>query len=118
MTEGGRVTLHVLDTACGAPAAGLPFTLSRLADGRRITLAQGATDHDGRAPAPLLGAGALVAGSYEILFDVAAWRAAMAPAESGFYDLIPIRFVVRDPTAHYHIPLLLAPFGYSTYRGS
>ena len=59
-----------------------------------------------------------VPGCYEVVFDIAAWRAANGEAGAGFYDLIPIRFRVTDAAAHYHIPLLLSPFGYTTYRGS
>jgi len=110
--HGGRVTTHVLDTATGRPAAGLPLDLYRLESGERRHLGHFRTNQDGRCDAPLLSGDALLAGSYEVVFRVAAWR------EGGFYDEVPVRFRIADPALHYHVPLILAPFGYSTYRGS
>jgi 2-oxo-4-hydroxy-4-carboxy-5-ureidoimidazoline decarboxylase len=109
----GRLTVHALDTATGLPASGLPFSLGRLDNERTIPLGRWITNADGRCDQPLLAGDALTPGTYEILFEVGAWRSG-----PGFYDAIPIRFRVTDASAHYHIPLLLAPFGYSTYRGS
>jgi 5-hydroxyisourate hydrolase len=108
------LTLHALDTASGKPAAGLGYTVFRIAGDARTALAAGETNSDGRCGAPMLTGGALTAGIYEVLFDVAGWRG----GESGFYDLVPIRFRVADAGLHYHIPLLISPFGYTTYRGS
>lgn len=108
------LTLHALDTAGGKPAAGLPYAVFRVDGDSRIPLASGMTNADGRCQAPMLTGGALTEGVYEVLFDVASWRG----DDSGFYDLVPIRFRVRDASQHYHIPLLIAPFGYTTYRGS
>jgi 5-hydroxyisourate hydrolase len=105
----GRLTTHVLDTATGRPAAGMRITLSRSGGeglGRFITNA------DGRCDEPLLEGEALTEGVYELVFHVGAWRA------GGFYDAVPIRFCVTDPNAHHHVPLILSPFGYSTYKGS
>jgi 5-hydroxyisourate hydrolase len=116
--SGGRLTTHVLDTAAGRPAAGLPLDLYRLEGGTRHHLGRFRTNADGRCDAPLLAGAALVAGLYEIVFAVGAWRAAQGAAASGFYDEVPVRFRVADPEAHYHVPLILAPFGYATYRGS
>jgi 5-hydroxyisourate hydrolase len=116
--NGGRLTVHVLDTASGRPAAGLLLDLFRLEGDARRHLGRWRTNGDGRCDGPLLAGAALAAGNYEIVFDVAAWRAARAEPEAGFYDTVPIRFRIADPAAHYHVPLLLAPFGYSTYRGS
>jgi 5-hydroxyisourate hydrolase len=114
----GRLTVHVLDTARGKPAADLAFSLFRLdGEARTLLLAQ-RTNADGRCDAPLLSGDALRPGYYEVMFDIASWRAAHGEAEAGFYDLVPIRFRVTDAAAHYHIPLLLSPFGYTTYRGS
>ncbi len=111
---GGRLTTHVLDTASGRPGAGLRLTLSRI-DGDRIEqLGAFVTNADGRCDAPLLAGEALSAGEYELLFHVAEWR----DGGPGFYDVIPIRFRVVDPSAHHHVPLLVSPFGYATYRGS
>jgi len=114
----GRLTVHVLDTARGKPAADLPLSLFRLNGDTRTTLLMQRTNADGRCERPLLSGHALRPGCYEVMFDIASWRAANGEAEVGFYDLIPIRFRVTDTAAHYHIPLLLSPFGYTTYRGS
>lgn len=112
MSTIGRLTTHVLDTATGRPAAGMPLDLFRLDEGARTHLGSFRTNADGRCDAPLLAGDTLHPGTYEIVFAVAAWRA------GGFYDEVPIRFRVGDAAAHYHVPLILAPFGYSTYRGS
>lgn len=101
------LTTHVLDIARGRPAAGVGVTLLR--DGAEV--AHGITNADGRLDAPLLDP--LDAGAYELRFDVAAHVGADA-----FFDVVPVRFVVREPGAHHHVPLLLSPWGYSTYRGS
>lgn len=114
----GRLTVHVLDTALGQPAVGLPLSLFRIGNVDRTQLGAWRTNTDGRCDAPLLAGDALLPGTYEVLFNVKAWREIAGAAEAGFYDLIPIRFRVTDTTAHYHIPLLLSPYGYSTYRGS
>lgn len=110
----GRLTTHVLDTATGTPAAGLTLELNRRENGRWHPLGGFRTGADGRCEAPLLEGEALQAGLYEIVFHVAEWRGG-AP---GFYDAIPVRFTVTDPHAQHHVPLILSPFGYSTYRGS
>lgn len=113
------LSLHVLDTTRGQAGAGLSFTLSRIAeDGGRALLAAGKTDAAGRwLPEGALG---LTAGVHELVFEAGAYQAGFAPAgaaEPGFYDLIAIRFRMREGGGHYHIPLILSPFGYSTYRG-
>jgi len=114
----GRLTTHVLDTAAGRPVSGLTIDLYRLEGAARAHLGTFRTNADGRCDAPLLAGDALAAGAYEIIFAVGAWRAAQGAAGVGFYDEVPIRFCVGDPAGHYHVPLILAPFGYSTYRGS
>ena len=106
------LTVHVLDTAVGTPAAGLGLTLSR--DG--VVLGRHTTNADGRAEQPLLEGAALLPGTYEVAFDIEAWR--RGAADPGFYDRITIRFRVGPSPGHLHIPLLLSPYGYSTYRGS
>ena len=113
----GRLTTHVLDTATGKPAANLEVTLRR-AGGEVIKTVR--TNDDGRVDAPLLEGEALTAGGYELTFHAGAYLDATGQAgtEPRFLDEIPIRFGVSDPDAHYHVPLLLSPFGYSTYRGS
>ena len=113
----GRLTLHVLDTATGRPAAGLTVALERLASDGRETLGTWRTNADGRADAPLLAGEAMLVGTYELSFDVAGWQQATG-ATPGFYDIIPLRFRITTPDAHVHVPLLLSPFGYTTYRGS
>ena len=118
---GGRLTTHVLDTAAGRPARGLAVDLYRVeADGARRHLKRVATNADGRADGPLLEGPALERGVYELVFaagDYLRGRGVELP-EPAFLDLVPVRFGVADPAAHHHVPLLLSPFGYSTYRGS
>lgn len=120
MQSGGRLTTHVLDTATGRPAAGLRLELYRLEPAGRELVATALTDEDGRVNAPLLAGEALRGGRYEIVFQVGDYlrRQGLALAEPLFLDEVPMRFGIADPAAHYHVPLLLAPFGYSTYRGS
>ncbi len=118
MPTEARLTVHVLDTALGCPASGMPLSLFRIGNVVRAQLGVWHTNADGRCDAPLIEGAALTPGAYEIVFNVGAWRVMTGSTEPGFYDLIPIRFRVVDPAAHYHIPLLLSPFGYSTYRGS
>jgi len=115
----GRLTTHVLDTARGLPAAGLEVTLFRL-DGGRHEVARVMTNADGRCDRPLLEGDAFGAGEYELVFAAGPWFEAAGfdlPAPK-FLDTVPIRFSVADPSVHYHVPLLLSPFAYSTYRGS
>jgi 5-hydroxyisourate hydrolase len=116
----GYLTTHVLDTARGLPAAGLQITLYRLEGETRQELARMRTNADGRTDSPILPQGAFDTGSYELVFEAGAYLDALGtPTEDPrFLDLIPIRFGISDPQAHYHVPLLLSPFGYSTYRGS
>ena len=104
----GRLTTHVLDTARGRPAAGVPIELFRLDDRRPLKAV--ATNADGRTDEPLLTA--LEVGRYELLFFVGAYFG------EGLFDEVPIRFRIDDPGAHYHVPLLVSPWSYSTYRGS
>ncbi|HEX9464851.1 MAG TPA: hydroxyisourate hydrolase [Alphaproteobacteria bacterium] len=115
----GQLTTHVLDTAGGRPAAGLKIELYRL-DGARTLVKTIVTNRDGRADAPLLEGAALVRGHYELVFAVAAYfrGAGLAMTDPPFLDLVPVRFSVADETAHYHVPLLVSPYGYTTYRGS
>jgi 5-hydroxyisourate hydrolase len=104
----GRLTTHVLDTASGRPAAGVPIELFRL-DPRRPLKAV-ATNADGRTDEPLLTT--LEVGRYELLFFVGGYFG------EGLYDEVPIRFRIADADADYHVPLLVSPWSYSTYRGS
>jgi len=117
--SGGRLTTHVLDTATGRPAQGVEIVLHRLREGERERLATARTNADGRCDRPLLEGEAMRPGLYELLFrcgDYLRAGAANLP-DPLFIDEIPIRFGVAEPR-HYHVPLLLSPFGYSTYRGS
>jgi 2-oxo-4-hydroxy-4-carboxy-5-ureidoimidazoline decarboxylase len=111
---GLSLSLHVLDTARGQAAVGLTFSLSRILDAdRRVILAEGTTDGSGRwALDPAI---RLEAGIYEFLFAAEAYQARFGTP--GFYDVIAIRFRLAEAGGHYHIPLILSPFGYSTYRG-
>jgi len=115
----GKLTTHVLDTANGCPAAGIALRLSRLGTDAAV-LCTTLTNADGRCDAPLLAGGALRAGQYELVFHVGAYFAARGVQlpDPPFLDEIVLRFGVSDPAAHYHVPLLVSPFGYSTYRGS
>ena len=115
----GRLTTHVLDTALGRPASGLAVSLRR-AGKHGAPLASAVTNADGRVDKPLLQDEAMEAGSYELVFEAGAYfdRLGLSLAEPKFLDQVVIRFGIADPKAHYHVPLLLSPYGYSTYRGS
>ena len=114
----GRITTHVLDTAAGRPAAGLKVILTRL-DGVPQVLAEAVTNADGRCDKPLLEGAAFAAGQYEITFHVGEYfsRTGAQLPNPPFLDVVPLRFGVSED-AHYHVPLLVSPFAYSTYRGS
>ena len=116
----GRLTTHVLDTARGRPAEGVAIELIRDPDGERSTVASTRTNADGRTDAPLVEDGALETGVYELVFDVGAYfaGAGLQGGDPPFLGRVPVRFAVADPDAHYHVPLLVSPWSYSTYRGS
>ncbi|KAA9005500.1 2-oxo-4-hydroxy-4-carboxy-5-ureidoimidazoline decarboxylase [Paenibacillus spiritus] len=116
----GRLTTHVLDLSRGTPAPGLVVELRlREEDGGWRLLKTAVTNADGRLEKPLLEGGELAGGSYELLFRAGDyWRRIAGTESEAFLEEIPIRFRVAEPDAHYHVPLLLAPGGYSTYRGS
>lgn len=118
----GYLTTHVLDTARGCPAQGIDIVLYRLGAGTRVQIGKAQTNADGRTDAPILPQGAFQAGQYELLFHCGPYLRAhgLIGAEGGpdFLDQVPIRFGIADPSAHYHVPLLLSPYGYTTYRGS
>jgi 5-hydroxyisourate hydrolase len=105
------ITTHVLDTAMGRPAAGVPV---RLETTDSIVLAEATTNDDGRIPE--LGPEQVEPGTYRLVFDVAAYSA--ATGQSCFFPEVSITFTLTDGAQHYHVPLLLSPFAYSTYRGS
>ncbi len=110
------ITTHVLDTSRGRPAAGVPVTLEARGEGGWRLLGRGETDADGRLRDLLPAGFKLSAGDYRLTFGAGAYFAAQG--SEGFYAEVVVSFVVRDPAAHYHVPLLLSPYGYSTYRGS
>ena len=117
----GHLSTHVLDTMNGCPAAGMKVTLQRLEGASVETLTTVTLNTDGRnAGGPLLDAGAMAVGRYRLLFDVAAYfraRGVVLP-EPAFVDVVPIDFGISDAQGHYHVPLLVTPWTYATYRGS
>lgn len=116
----GRLSTHVLDTARGRPAAGLKIMLYRVSGNSHKKLKEVVTNADGRTDVPLLVGAELKSGHYELVFCAGDYLRASGQAAEGtlFLDEIPIRFGVADAEGHYHVPLLLSPFAYSTYRGS
>lgn len=116
----GYLTTHVLDTARGCPAAGLTITLNRIEGNERVHLATATTNADGRTDAPILPGERFRTGTYELVFFAGDYlrQTAQVDAFPLFLDEIPLRFGISDAEAHYHVPLLLSPYGYSTYRGS
>ena len=116
----GRLTTHVLDTARGSPASDLSIDLFRLDGDEPVLMKTTKTNDDGRCDAPLLDGDALQNGRYQLLFKVAASlrRSGDDLPEIPFLDDVVINFGINDPTQHYHVPLLLSAYGYSTYRGS
>ena len=115
----GYLTTHVLDTALGCPAKGLQIDLYRIDGDARTHLKTLATNGDGRTDEQILPTEAFQIGTYELVFHAGAYLDAIGvpPEDPRFLDMIPIRFGMSD-ASHYHVPLLLSPFGYSTYRGS
>lgn len=114
----GRLSTHVLDTAHGRPAAGMGYALHRVEGQARHKLAQGVTNADGRTDAPLLAGDSFAPGRYELSFEVAAYFRAQGVTlpEPAFLDVVTLTFGMSE--GHYHVPLLVSPYGYSTYRGS
>lgn len=117
--EGGSLTTHVLDTARGAPAAGLVIELFRMAKDGAEHLRTETTNDDGRCDGPLLEGNEFATGEYELRFHAGDYlrAAGFDLPEPAFLEIVPIRFGMAEET-HYHVPLLISPFGYSTYRGS
>ena len=116
----GHLSTHVLDTMHGCPAAGMAVTLQRVDGERAETIKSLALNADGRADAPLLDAAAMAAGRYRLRFGVAAYFRALGVAlpEPPFLDEVQLDFGIADADGHYHVPLLVSPWSYSTYRGS
>jgi 2-oxo-4-hydroxy-4-carboxy-5-ureidoimidazoline decarboxylase len=118
----GRLSTHVLDTHGGHPAGGVAVTLCELGDdGSRRPVVRTVTNHDGRTAAPLIGGRPLPIGRYELRFDIGSYYAAReipAADDPPFLQSVPVEFHVAEPEGHYHVPLLVTPWSYTTYRGS
>lgn len=116
----GKLSTHVLDTAHGRPAAGVAIALYAVGGETRTLLKRAATNRDGRCDAPLLEGEELRAGRYELVFDAGDYFTAqgVALSEPRFLDRVTIAFGVADPAQNYHVPLVVTPWSYSTYRGS
>lgn len=115
----GKLTTHVLDTTHGRPASGMGVELFSLAGDHAHLITSVVTNADGRCDGPLLAAGAMEKGQFELLFHVGAYFSKLGlPEDEPFLEVVPVRFLIADPDSHYHVPLLVSPFGYSTYRGS
>ncbi|MBY0337370.1 MAG: hydroxyisourate hydrolase [Acetobacteraceae bacterium] len=115
----GRLSTHVLDTSRGKPGAGMAYALYRLDGDRRVKLAEGVTNEDGRAGKPLLEGEGFQAGRYQLVYQVAAYFRALGVElpDPPFLDEVTLSFGLGED-GHYHVPLLVSPFGYTTYRGS
>jgi 5-hydroxyisourate hydrolase len=115
-----KLSTHVLDTMHGKPAAGMRGELYYLAEGDKRTLLQKfVTNQQGRTDAPLLEGKALQFGTFELRFHVAEYYQKLGVEDAGkFLDQVPLQFVISDPTDNYHVPLLVSPWSFSTYRGS
>jgi 5-hydroxyisourate hydrolase len=115
----GKLTTHVLDTASGRPAAGLSITLYRVSGNSHRKVKTVTTNADGRCDAPLLEGESFIPGQYELVFSAGDYLRAAGHKlpDPAFLDEVPIRFGMAEMT-HYHVPLLISPYGYSTYRGS
>ncbi len=118
MAGSGRLTTHVLDTMHGKPAAGMRYALSMVHGDHSHPVLSGETNADGRSPEPLLGGDRWGFGEFELVFHVAEYFHKLNVVSAGlFLTTVPIRFVIAEE-APYHVPLLVSPFAYSTYRGS
>lgn len=118
MTTTGRLTTHVLDTANGTPARGMTIDLYRVDDGGAVLEKSVVTNDDGRCDGPLLEGDAVIEGAYRLGFHVGKYFSEINGKGVEFLDVVSVDFRVSDSGAHYHVPLLVSPFGYSTYRGS
>ena len=114
----GWLSTHVLDTMDGRPAAGVKLELYEIGASARGLIAQATTNIDGRTDAPLLSGEPLRIGTYELCFVVGPYFARLAMADPPYLDIVPVRFSIAEPEGHYHVPLLVTPWSYSTYRGS
>ncbi|OED35204.1 hydroxyisourate hydrolase [Chromatiales bacterium (ex Bugula neritina AB1)] len=114
-----KLTTHVLDTANGVPAEDMTVRLSRITGDNRQLLLETRTNSDGRCDAPLLSGEEMQAGRYELEFEAGTYFGSSGGDDSiAFLDCVVLRFGISDPQSHYHVPLLVSPYSYSTYRGS
>ncbi|MEK1889833.1 MAG: hydroxyisourate hydrolase [Phyllobacterium sp.] len=116
----GKLSTHVLDTSAGNPASGMALTLHRLEENGRLLVKTAITNVDGRTDKPLLSPDEMAVGRYELTFFVEEYfkHKLIALDTPPFLDEVPIRFAIADADANYHVPLLVTPWSYSTYRGS
>jgi 5-hydroxyisourate hydrolase len=116
----GRLSTHVLDTVNGKPAHGVAIELFAIEGEQRRSVVRTTTNADGRTDAPLMIGDAFRTGTYELVFAVGGYFKSLgtATADPPFLDIVPVRFTIADPDGHYHVPLLVSPWSYSTYRGS
>ncbi|MBO33671.1 MAG: hydroxyisourate hydrolase [Rhodospirillaceae bacterium] len=116
----GYLTTHILDAAQGCPAAGVRIELYDVGSGEAKFLAEAVTNSDGRCDEPILGENSFAAGVYELRFHIGNYFKAVGIGlpDPVFLDVVPIRFGMASPDDHYHVPLLVSPYAYSTYRGS
>jgi len=115
-----RLSTHVLDTARGMPAAGVAITLYRVTPAGREQVLATRSNADGRTDGPLLSGDTMAVGTYELDFEAGAYFRALGDTlpQPAFVDRVTLRFGIADPNGHYHVPLLVSPWSYSTYRGS
>jgi 2-oxo-4-hydroxy-4-carboxy-5-ureidoimidazoline decarboxylase len=114
----GWLSTHVLDTMDGKPAAGIKLELYEIGASARGLIARTTTNADGRTDQPLMSGGPLRIGTYELQFFIGPHFARLAMADPPYLDIVPVRFSIAEPEGHYHVPLLVTPWSYSTYRGS
>jgi 5-hydroxyisourate hydrolase len=116
----GHLSTHVLDTAHGRPAAGMQLTLQRLQGDQAVTVKSLTLNNDGRADGPLLSASEMASGRWRLLFEVAPYFRSLGVVlpDPPFIDTVQLDFGIADADGHYHVPLLVSPYSYSTYRGS
>ena len=116
----GKLTTLVLDTARGCPAADMVIHLHRLDGARRLPVRTVRTNSDGRVDGAMLSGDEMIAGTYELVFHAGDYLRSAGDVlpDPAFLDIVPIRFGIADPSAHYHVPLLISAYAYSTYRGS
>ncbi len=120
MAKKGKLTTHVLDNALGRPAIGMGIKLFNIDGETRKLLKSVTTNSDGRCDGPLLEEEDFKSGTYELEFDVGEYYKGLIVSSSDpeFLGIVPVRFGIGDENSHYHVPLLVSPFAYSTYRGS